>query len=87
VHTLIQDNKKLGDLLQPLTIGQSPELEENHRFKKIEYKYDLISGNVHEVVYQRSKADQFIHHYAYDADNRILEVQTSKDNLLGALLS
>jgi RHS repeat-associated protein len=37
---------------------------------------------VHEVVYQRSKADQFIHHYAYDADNRILEVQTSKDGLL-----
>jgi hypothetical protein len=82
VHTLLQDNKKLGDLLQPLTIGQSPVLEENHRFKKIEYKYDLISGNVHEVVYQRSKADQFIHHYAYDADNRILEVQTSKDGLL-----
>jgi YD repeat-containing protein len=81
-HSLIQDNKKLGDLLQPLTIGQSPELEENHRFKKIEYKYDLISGNVHEVVYQRSKADQFIHHYAYDADNRIVEVQTSKDGLL-----
>lgn len=49
------------------------------RYKKMEYDYDLISGNVNEVVYQRDKIDQFRHRYTYDADNRILEVYTATD--------
>ncbi|SEK30517.1 YD repeat-containing protein [Aquimarina amphilecti] len=50
--------------------------------KNIEYEYDLISGNVQRVVYQKGKPDQFIHKYAYDADNRIINVQTSDDNMI-----
>lgn len=49
-------------------------------FKKVNYEYDLISGNVNKVYYQKdSKDDQFIHKYFYDADNRITSVQTSRD--------
>ena len=33
--------------------------------KNIQYEYDLISGNVHKVYYQKGKKDQFIHRYAY----------------------
>ncbi|MCV6629856.1 MAG: hypothetical protein OIF50_08350, partial [Flavobacteriaceae bacterium] len=55
--------------------------------KFIDYEYDLISGNVHKVWYQKKQHptdsiphDQFIHRYFYDADNRITRVQTSRDN-------
>ncbi|KAF2342574.1 thrombospondin type 3 repeat-containing protein [Flavobacterium tistrianum] len=51
--------------------------------KKIVYDYDLISGNVNKVTYQPNDAnEQFIHRYQYDADNRIKEVYTSKDNII-----
>ncbi|MDW8850110.1 thrombospondin type 3 repeat-containing protein [Flavobacterium sp. MMLR14_040] len=51
--------------------------------KKVVYDYDLISGNVNKVTYQpNSSKDQFIHRYEYDADNRIQQVYTSKDNVI-----
>ena len=50
--------------------------------KKVVYDYDLISGNVNTVTYQPNKKDQFIHKYTYDADNRIVNVQTSSDNVI-----
>jgi len=50
--------------------------------KKVSYEYDLISGNVKKVTYQKNKNDQFIHTYEYDADNRITKVNTSKDGVI-----
>ncbi len=51
--------------------------------KKVVYDYDLISGNVNRVTYQPSiPKEQFIHRYEYDADNRIQQVYTSKDNVI-----
>jgi RHS repeat-associated protein len=50
--------------------------------KRIDYQYDLISGKVNKVIYQPGKGDQFIHRYDYDADNRIISVNTSRDGLL-----
>ena len=47
--------------------------------KMIAYEYDLISGKVNHVKYQDNKWDQFHHLYQYDADNRIVEVQTTDD--------
>ena len=54
----------------------------NQQIKKVVYDYDLISGNVNKVIYQPEKVDQFIHKYDYDADNRIKQVYTSKDNTI-----
>ncbi|NUY82703.1 hypothetical protein HUK80_17505, partial [Flavobacterium sp. MAH-1] len=60
---------------------------EDH-LKRTVYDYDLISGNVKQVTYQpaksgeQNKKDLFIHRYAYDADNRITDVQTSRDGVL-----
>lgn len=51
-------------------------------WKQTDYLYDLVSGNVNYVFYQYGKADQFIHRYKYDADNRIIEVLTSVDAYL-----
>lgn len=65
VKTLIQDLPELQDL--------------GHRYKTIEYDYDLVSGNVKMVKYQNQQADAFYHKYEYDSDNRLVSAQTSND--------
>lgn len=54
----------------------------NMHLKRVAYEYDLISGNVKKVIFQNEKPDQFIHRYSYDADNRITQVETSRDNVV-----
>ncbi|MFN4233851.1 MAG: YCF48-related protein [Bacteroidia bacterium] len=68
VNTLLQDNPQIS------ISGQ--------RFKRFDYSYDLISGNVKEVAYQKAEPDQWYHRYEYDADNRITHVYTSKDHII-----
>ena len=70
VNTLVQENKSMG------LVGM------NHQFKKIDYTYDLISGNVIQVNYQDGEVDAFYHKYEYDADNRITNAWTSEDGVL-----
>ncbi|MEM9261406.1 MAG: hypothetical protein AAGA62_17335, partial [Bacteroidota bacterium] len=36
-----------------------------HRYKRIDYDYDFLSGNVNAVYYQKGAADQFTHRYFY----------------------
>lgn len=50
-------------------------------YKVMEYEYDLISGNVNKVVFQRNGPDQMIHKYYYDSDNRLHEVFSSKNGI------
>ena len=50
--------------------------------KQIRYVYDLISGNVNLVMYQYSRPDQFFQQYSYDADNRLITVETSQDGYI-----
>nr|WP_294946351.1 hypothetical protein [uncultured Mucilaginibacter sp.] len=50
--------------------------------KVIDYNFDLQSGKVNQVTYQRGAADQFIHKYTYDAANRVTEVKTSPNGLV-----
>jgi hypothetical protein len=50
--------------------------------KRIDYQYYLISGKVNQVICQPGKGDQFIHRYDYDAYNRIISVNTSRDGLM-----
>ncbi len=57
------------------------EIPVAQRFKRIDYNYDLVSGKVNEVYYQRDSADQFLEQYEYDADNRITNVLTSCDSI------
>lgn len=70
VKSLIQDNKALAD-----------DGFTDQQFKKTEYQFDLISGNVHYVRYQLGEDDRFTHHYLYDANNRLYEVQTTRDDV------
>ena len=59
-------------------VQKLPELEP----KTVEYSYDLLSGNVHRVTYQKGETDQFMHRYRYDADNRLEAVFTSSDGYI-----
>ena len=59
-------------------VQEIPALESyGRRFTVLDYEYDLISGNVNSVWYQKGKMEQFSHRYRYDADNRITHVYTS----------
>jgi RHS repeat-associated protein len=49
--------------------------------KTINYTYDS-QGNVTTVDYQHdTPAERFVHHYDYDLDGRLINVQTSRDGL------
>ncbi|MBL7807377.1 MAG: RHS repeat protein [Saprospiraceae bacterium] len=49
--------------------------------KTVQYDYDILSGKVNGLDYQRYKPDQFLHRYTYNADNRLTEVRTSPDGV------
>ena len=66
-----------------ILITEIPELAAlGHNIKKITYDYDLVSGNVKKLNYQEGRDDQFFHRYEYDADNRIVETETSPDGVI-----
>ncbi len=68
VKTLVQDNQKM--------VNDYPSLV-RERFKRMDYVYDLVSGNVHRMSVQSGSPDQWHHAYVYYADNRIKSVYTS----------
>ncbi|WPU99896.1 RHS repeat-associated core domain-containing protein [Mucilaginibacter sp. cycad4] len=48
-------------------------------YKTIDYTYDYFS-NVTSVAYQKNlAAEKFYHYYTYDSDQRLINVQTSRD--------
>lgn len=51
----------------------------NYNLFLFEYDYDVLSGNVNSVTFQRDKPDQLIHNYEYDEENVLTEVRTSRD--------
>ena len=50
--------------------------------KFIDYQYDLVSGKVLSVAYNKGQPDQFFHRYTYDAQNRLVYTETSNDQIL-----
>ncbi|RFM32351.1 hypothetical protein [Chitinophaga silvisoli] len=55
--------------------------QQNNRFKKLVYQYDLISGKTNQLDYQPGQKDAFYHRYTYDAINRVTNVETSQDGI------
>jgi len=51
-------------------------------YKRMDYSFDLISGNMNQVDYQAGKYDQFHHRYYYDRDNHLTNVYTSSDGVI-----
>ena len=50
-------------------------------YKIIEYDYDLISGKVNNVYYQKGFTDQYFHHYDYDAENRLIQAKSGNSSV------
>lgn len=73
VKTVVHQNKKMA-----LDLAETDALDEMG-FVRVDYTYDLISGNVLQVAYQNNKRDQFHHKYEYDANNRLTISFTSRD--------
>ncbi|WP_298708782.1 RHS repeat-associated core domain-containing protein [uncultured Chitinophaga sp.] len=69
VNTLVQD------------FNSRTTSDQSNRFKTITYDFDLVSGKVNQVNYQPGKIDAFYHRYSYDAENRITQVETSRDSV------
>lgn len=69
VDTLVQDYKR-GTMADSM-----------NRFKKVIYDYDLLSGKVNQVAYQPGYKDALYHRYIYDAENRLTNVETSRDSI------
>lgn len=76
VDTLLND---YGSSLYTQT--QNPMNLRGHRWKKMVYRYDLISRKVNHVAYQPGKRDALYHRYGYDAENRLVVAETSTDSL------
>lgn len=55
--------------------------DQSNRYKKIGYKYDLISGNIKQVSYQEGESDAFYHRYDYDSESRLISSETSADGV------
>ncbi|MEN9303793.1 MAG: hypothetical protein RL264_2222, partial [Bacteroidota bacterium] len=69
VKTLLQDNRKMATTFTALA---------SQRYKRMDYRYDLVSGNVHRMSVQNGEVDQWHHAYRYDADNRIVAAYTNE---------
>ncbi len=67
VNTIIQENKNRPN---------------GHQLKRIDYEYDLVSGNVNKVIYQADQNDRFYHKYEYDADNRLKVAYSSRNGIV-----
>jgi hypothetical protein len=52
-----------------------------HKFKRVDYDYDMLSGKVNMLTYSRGFTDQYYHRYSYDADNRITRAESSNDGI------
>lgn len=72
----------LSGNLKTLTYDMPNLTAYRQRYKRIDYDYDLYSGKVTLVSYNRGFGDQFYQRYCYDDDNRITRTETSKDGLL-----
>ena len=83
VHGNVKEVIQVNNDLELLEFnGSTGAVIANNHIKKTKYEYDLVSGNVKEVAYQKDEADQFVHRYNYDDDNRITNVETSRDEII-----
>ncbi|WP_123891873.1 RHS repeat domain-containing protein [Chitinophaga costaii] len=71
----------MKELLQEFNSGITGDNSTLGHYKKIAYNYDLVSGKVNTVSFNPGQPDAYYHRYSYDAENRITDVETSRDSL------
>lgn len=85
VDTLLQDygNSSVSGLANVMNV----QTTNSNRWKRMVYRYDLISGKVNHVAFQPPRGntyypDMYYHRYAYDAENRLTLAETSMDSVV-----
>ncbi len=73
VARLVQD-------IADLRVKEQSKITPSSGLKTIDYDYDLISGKVNKVSYQKGKWDEFFYKYEYDAENRVVNAYSSRDD-------
>lgn len=57
-------------------------INDKHRFKRMDYDFDLISGKVNRVRYQQGYQDEINYLYQYDAENRLTGAYSSLNGVV-----
>jgi RHS repeat-associated protein len=81
-HTTIYSYDVHGNVKTLWQYNPTADLPGYQSLKRMDYDYDLISGNVKGFHYQKDMPDEWNHRYRYDADNRLIEVETSPDGVI-----
>jgi RHS repeat-associated protein len=55
-------------------------------YKTIDYKYDELTGQINEIIYQKGKQEEFHHFYTYDADGRLFDAKVSRHDQASSAL-
>ena len=71
-HAVMYNYDVQGNVTQIIRYIKGLEVLNQH-LKKVDYQFDVVSGKVESVTYQNGKVDQYIHHYKYDAENRLIK--------------
>lgn len=72
----------MGGNVKTVSYDYSPFSDVNQRYKRVDYDYDMLSGKINMISYNRGRRDQFYQRYDYDADNRITTAYTSNDGVI-----
>lgn len=72
----------LGNVKSLVSQNTATFIPSSQEFKLIDYNYDLQSGKVNSVTYQKGKDDQFIYKYNYNDNFKLAKTETSYDGLL-----
>ncbi len=75
-HAVLYNYDPQGNVNQIIRYVKGLSILDN-QFKSVEYQFDVISGKVENVIYQGGMADQYMHHYEYDAENRLVRSYSS----------
>lgn len=78
-NAIFYDYNIHGNVKQIIT--DIPLMGANNRYKSTEYQYDVYSGKILKLLYQKEKEDQLLSRYSYDDDNRLINVQNSRDGI------
>jgi RHS repeat-associated protein len=82
VDTLLQDFGSANGKHNLMNWIWATGAQSGNRWKKIVYDYDLISGKVNQVSYQRGDSDAYYQRYVYDAENRLTNVYNGRDSVM-----
>lgn len=76
-HFSYDAHGRVNMIVQEMLIGSTAL---SSKYKTVNYEYSSLTSRVNKITFQAGTAEQFIHKYTYDADDRLIKAEVSKDN-------